>query len=95
MPHAAAPIPNDASSMSLAERVACKVATNEPLTKQELKFWKGWSDSTIDRYTGHGMPVSRRPRMRDHFTPSKVNGWLGGDEPQRPVPRRGRPRNAR
>lgn len=69
-----------------------KVQANEPLSKAELRTWKGWSHSTIDRYCALGMPRVQRPGMRDMYLPARINAWLAGEEPQRPAPRRGRPR---
>jgi hypothetical protein len=77
----------DNSVTSLAERVAA----DEPLTKAQLKIWRGWSDSTVDRYVARGLPIVRRAGVRDYYIPSRVLAWLRGEEPQRPVPRRGRP----
>ena len=85
MPHTGAAL--RMPPMTLAERVAA----DEPLTKAELKVWRGWSDSTIDRHVARGMPVVRREKMRDYYIPSRVLVWLRGDEPARPTPRRGRP----
>lgn len=69
-----------------------KVANDEPLTKAELKSWKDWSDSTVDRYIAAGLPICRRPGIRDFFVPSRVNAWQRGEEPRHEPPKRGRPR---
>lgn len=79
------------NALTLAERIAI----DDPLTRHEVKTWKGWSDSTIDRYVARGMPVTRRPGMRDFFVPSRVNAFLRGELPALPVPKRGRPRKRR
>jgi hypothetical protein len=71
--------------MTLAERIA----RDEPIVRQELKSWKGWSDRTISRYEDKGLPYSNRGGMRKTYTPSKVDAWHRGDPPVRG---RGRPR---
>jgi hypothetical protein len=76
-------------------RVLRKVANDEALTKAELRAWKHWSDSTIDRYVARGLPVSRRSGVRGFFIPSRVNAWQRGELPALPPSKRGRPRSRR